>query len=108
VYQNAKYSRPNIIICRDVNGASKSHYPWGIPLLGLEYRLKLIPMDIDLGEILSPLGMAGTGLRGLNPNPITHGAVLYPIYYNIQASSSRGIHLPEDACPPMACSPVGC
>jgi hypothetical protein len=61
---------------RDANGAPKPDYPWGIPLLGLGYELKLIPMGIDLGEILSPSGMVGTGLVGLNPNPITHGAVL--------------------------------
>jgi hypothetical protein len=47
--------------------------PWGIPLLGLGYGLKQIPMGIDLGEIPYPSGMAGTGLGGLNPNPITHG-----------------------------------
>jgi hypothetical protein len=65
-----------ITALRDVNGAPKLDYPWGIPLLGLEYGLKLIPMGIDLGEILSPSGMAGTSLGGLNPNPITHGVVL--------------------------------
>jgi hypothetical protein len=34
---------------RDVNGPPKPDYPWGIPLLGLGYGLKLIPMGIDLG-----------------------------------------------------------
>jgi hypothetical protein len=33
---------------RDVNGAPKPNYPWGIPLLGLGYGLKQIPMGIDL------------------------------------------------------------
>jgi hypothetical protein len=33
---------------RDVNGAPKPDYPWGIPLLGLGYGLKQIPMGIDL------------------------------------------------------------
>jgi hypothetical protein len=58
---------------RDVNGAPKPDYPRGIPLLRLGYGLELIPMGIDLGEILSPLGMAGSGLGCINPNPITHG-----------------------------------
>jgi hypothetical protein len=61
---------------RDVNGVLKPDYLSGIPLLGLGYGLKLIPMDIDLGEILSLSGVADTGLGGLNPNPITHAAVL--------------------------------
>jgi hypothetical protein len=61
---------------RDVNGVLKPDYLSGIPLLGLGYGLKLIPMGIDLGEILSLSGMADTGLGGLNPNPITHAAVL--------------------------------
>jgi hypothetical protein len=30
-------------------------------------------MRIDLGEILSPSGMAGLGLGGINLNPITYG-----------------------------------
>jgi hypothetical protein len=64
---------------KDVNGP-RNPITWGIPLLGLGYGLRLIPMGIDvgidLGEILSPSGMEGTGLGGLNPNPITHGAVL--------------------------------
>jgi hypothetical protein len=33
---------------RDVNGAPKPDYPWGIPPLGLGYGLKQIPMGIDL------------------------------------------------------------
>jgi hypothetical protein len=33
---------------RDVNGAPKPDYPWGIPLLGLGYVLKQITMGIDL------------------------------------------------------------
>jgi hypothetical protein len=33
---------------RDVNGAPKPDYPWEIPLLGLGYGLKQIPMGIDL------------------------------------------------------------
>jgi hypothetical protein len=69
-------------IIRDVNGAPKPDYPWGIPLLGLGYGLKQIPMGIDLGEIPYPSGMAGTGLGGLNPTPITHyniaSMILYP------------------------------
>jgi hypothetical protein len=57
-------------------------------------------MCIDLGQILSPLGMAGTGLGGLNPNQITRGALLPDL---IQAS--RGIHL--SALWLMACPRVG-
>jgi hypothetical protein len=33
---------------RDVNGAPKLDYPWGIPPLGLGYGSKQIPMGIDL------------------------------------------------------------
>jgi hypothetical protein len=58
---------------RDVNGVPKSDYPREISLLVLGYGLELIPMGIDLGEILSPSGMAGSGLGGINLNPITHG-----------------------------------
>jgi hypothetical protein len=34
--------------------------------------LKLIPMSINLGEILSPSGIASMNLGGQHPNPITH------------------------------------
>jgi hypothetical protein len=70
---SSKFPSP---ISRDVNGAPKPDYLWEIPLLGLGYGLNLIPMGIDLREIISPSGMAGIGLGGLNPNPITHGTVL--------------------------------
>jgi hypothetical protein len=49
-------------------------------------------MGIDLGEIPYPSGMAGTGLGGLNPTPITHGEK-YPVQYSIQDSLST-IHRP--------------
>ena len=62
---------------RDVNGAPKSDYPWGIPLLVLVW-IEIISIGIDLGEILFLLGMAGSGLEGINLNPITHGK-LYPV-----------------------------
>lgn len=65
--------RRAMVQTRDVNGASKPDYPRGNPLLGLGYELELIPMGIDLEEILSPSGMEGLSLGGINPNSITHG-----------------------------------
>jgi hypothetical protein len=42
------YKLTESITARDVNGAPKPDYPWGIPPLGLGYGLKQIPMGIDL------------------------------------------------------------
>jgi hypothetical protein len=92
------------VMARDVNGAPKPDYPWGIPLLGLGYGLKQIPMGIDLGEIPYPLGMAGTGLGGLNPNPITHGEK-YPVQSSIQDSLST-IHRPTVCHLLVGCRPT--
>jgi hypothetical protein len=41
---------------RDVNGDPIPDNPWGIPLLGYGYGTKIIPMGMDIGQNLYPLG----------------------------------------------------
>jgi hypothetical protein len=41
---------------RDVNGDPIPDNPWGIPLLGYWYGTKIIPMGMDMGQNLHPLG----------------------------------------------------
>jgi hypothetical protein len=44
------------IQARDVNGNPIPANPWGIPLLGYGYGTKIIPMGMDMGQNLHPLG----------------------------------------------------
>jgi hypothetical protein len=41
---------------RDVNGDPIPANPWGIPLLGYGYGTKIVPMGMDMGQNLHPLG----------------------------------------------------
>jgi hypothetical protein len=41
---------------RDVNGDPIPDNPWGIPLLGYGYVTKIVPMGMDMGQNLHPLG----------------------------------------------------
>jgi hypothetical protein len=41
---------------RDVNGDPIPANPWGIPLLGYGYETKIVPMGMDMGQNLHPLG----------------------------------------------------
>jgi hypothetical protein len=41
---------------RDVNGDPIPDNPWGIPLLGYGYGTKNVPMGMDMGQNLHPLG----------------------------------------------------
>jgi hypothetical protein len=41
---------------RDVNGDPIPDNPWGIPLLGYGYGTKIVPMGMDMGQNLHPLG----------------------------------------------------
>jgi hypothetical protein len=41
---------------RDVNGDPIPANPWGIPLLGYGYETKIVPMCMDMGQNLHPLG----------------------------------------------------
>jgi hypothetical protein len=41
---------------RYVNGDPILANPWGIPLLGYEYGTKNVPMGMDMGQNLHPLG----------------------------------------------------
>jgi hypothetical protein len=45
-----------LIAVRDVNGDPISTNPWGIPLLWYEYGKKIVPMGMDMGQNLHPLG----------------------------------------------------
>jgi hypothetical protein len=44
------------LLARDVNGDPISNNPWGIPLLVYMYGIKIIPIGIDMGQNLHPLG----------------------------------------------------
>jgi hypothetical protein len=61
------------VAIRCVNGNSIPINPWQIPILWLGYRKILIPIGIDLGLNLSPIGYVGMGMGKQNPNQITHG-----------------------------------
>jgi hypothetical protein len=41
---------------RDVNGDPIPANSWGIPLLGYGYKTKIVPMSMDIGQNLHPLG----------------------------------------------------
>jgi hypothetical protein len=41
---------------RDVNGDPIPDNPLGIPLLGYGYETKIVPMGMDMGQNLHPLG----------------------------------------------------
>jgi hypothetical protein len=41
---------------RDVNGDPIPANPWEIPLLGYGYGTKIVPMGMDMGQNLHPLG----------------------------------------------------
>jgi hypothetical protein len=45
-----------IIKRRGVNGDPIPANPWGIPLLGYGYGTKIVPMGMDMGQNLHPLG----------------------------------------------------
>jgi hypothetical protein len=52
-----KRDRVRQITCtRDVNGDPIPANPWGIPLLGYGYGTKIVPMGMDMGQNLHPLG----------------------------------------------------
>jgi hypothetical protein len=44
------------IVNRDVNGDPIPANPWRIPLLGYGYGTKIVPMGMDMGQNLHPLG----------------------------------------------------
>jgi hypothetical protein len=44
------------IFTRDVNGDPIPDNSWGILLLGYGYGTKIVPMDMDMGQNLHPLG----------------------------------------------------
>jgi hypothetical protein len=44
------------LVARDVNGDPIPAIPWGIPLLEYEYGTKIVPMGMDMGQNLHPLG----------------------------------------------------
>jgi hypothetical protein len=46
----------NTRVIRDVNGDPIPDNPWGIPLLGYGYGTKIVPMGMDMGQNLHPLG----------------------------------------------------
>jgi hypothetical protein len=41
---------------RDINGDPIPANPWGIPLLVYVYGKKIVPMCMDMGQNLYPLG----------------------------------------------------
>jgi hypothetical protein len=41
---------------RDVNGDPIPDNLWGIPLLGYGYETKIVPMGMDMGQNIHPLG----------------------------------------------------
>jgi hypothetical protein len=43
-------------MARDVNGDPIPANPWGIPLLGYGYGTKIVPMGMNMGQNLHPLG----------------------------------------------------
>jgi hypothetical protein len=45
-----------VLMSKDVNGDQIPANPWGISLLGYGYGTKIIPMSIDMGQNLHPLG----------------------------------------------------
>jgi hypothetical protein len=51
-----KLPKPPSLPSRDVNGDPIPDNPWGIPLLGYGYGTKIIPMGMDMGQNLHPLG----------------------------------------------------
>jgi hypothetical protein len=49
-------SQTRYVISRDVNEDPIPANPWGIPLLGYGYGTKIVPMGMDMGQNLHPLG----------------------------------------------------
>lgn len=78
-------------ILRGANADPIPVNPCIIPLLSLEYVKILIPMDINLGEIIHILDMVGMSMEKHNPNQIRMGKI-----YAVKSLCSPIYHMPNN------------